>query len=425
MPHRLIIQLARLGDFLQSLPAIAALKVEHPEDRIDLLCATPLVLLGDFFPTLGKVFPWDGDEWSHIAKSWSEKGGNPLTRAAECINQFQIDSYLVAYNLNNHPRAMIAAHLLAKRVIGPGCYGPLSSTVPGWVNYVKLVGEHRGGNRVHLADALCGVCGVKPPHVIPTLQLQNVELPIKMSGFFVGAGIRVALVLGSGDPDRRIPLHIWEQWIRTFLSACPEGRVMLVGGSGERVLSHNLLDRIPSLLVGRIWDACGHTSLPQLANILKQCDWVIGSDTGPLHLGVACGAKAQGFYFSRARVHETGPYGSGHWVWQAESPVKGEAFETRCSKQDPTQNIKNGVRPEYWPVKESVELLLTETCSCIPSGWSLWSSHRDAWGAHFSQYTDPYVESDGYREQIWDKLHAKEQVDWDSVMELMSMSGSS
>ena len=56
--------------------------------------------------------------------------------------------------------------------------------------------------------------------------------------------------------------------------------------------------------------------MPQLAHVFNRCQWVIGSDTGPLHLGVACGARAIGWYFSRARVHETGPYGVGHYVWQ-------------------------------------------------------------------------------------------------------------
>ena len=425
MAHRLVIQLARLGDFLQSLPAIASLKAHYPDDRFDLLCAAPLVSLGSFFPGIGKVFPWDGSEWGQIAKSWSYKGKNALYRAAEYVKKSQDGSYSMAYNLNNHPRAIVAAHLFSNDVIGPGCHGPLSPLVPNWVNYLKTVGAHRGSNRVHLADAFCGVCGVRPPTIVPTLQLREVDSPTWLSGFWAGTGIRVAIVIGSGDADRRIPLRMWEQWISTFLSTCPEGRVMLVGGAGERELTHALLDRIPALYVGRIWDGCGQTSLLQLANILSHCDWVIGSDTGPLHLGVACGAKAQGFYFSRARVHETGPYGHGHWVWQAEQQIKKEKVKVKSSGQDATQCIEDSLRPEYWPVKESVELLLTETCSVIPEGWSLWSSQQDDWGAHFVQHGDLNLESVGYREQIWGKLHNCENVDWDSVLELMSVSAPS
>ncbi|WP_447968271.1 glycosyltransferase family 9 protein [Nitrospira sp. M1] len=422
MSKRLIIQLARLGDFLQSLPTIASLKANIPDDQFDLLCAAPLVPLGAFFPAVGQVFPWDGDEWGQIAKSWSHKRENALAKASDCLRRCQAGSYSLAYNLNNHPRAMLASHLYASEVMGSGCYGPLSSRVPNWVKYLQILGTHRGGNRVHLADAFCGICGVRPPTSIPMLTRVDREPPMGLSSFFSDNDIRVALVIGSGDADRRIPLQMWDEWIRTFLTACPEGRIMLVGGAGERQLTNALLDRIPSLYLGRVWNACGQTSLPHLANILSQCDWVIGSDTGPLHLGVACGAKVQGFYFSRARVHETGPYGHGHWVWQADQQVKNEKLKMENSGYDTTQQTSEGsLRPELWPVQESVELLLTETCVAIPERWSLWKSQHDEWGAHFVQYPDSNRESGGYRTQIWKILNGR-NVDWDSVHELMGLS---
>ncbi|GJL66516.1 MAG: hypothetical protein NPIRA05_14870 [Nitrospirales bacterium] len=330
----------------------------------------------------------------------------------------------MAYNLNNHSRAVLAAHLLASEVIGAGCDGPLSHTRPNWVNYLTLVGTHRGKNRVHLADAFCGMCGVRPPSIIPSLTLNEMDLPAGFSSFISSNGIRVALVIGSGDVDRRIPLQMWEEWIRTFLTACPEGRVILIGGTGERELTHTLLDRMPSLSMSRIWDACGQTSLTQLATILSQCTWVVGSDTGPLHLGVACGAKVQGFYFSRARVHETGPYGHGHWVWQAETSNQYEIGEIEgvvVGEGTDSQTGNVSIKPDQWPIKESVELLLTETCSSvIPEGWSLWSSHADDWGAYFIQYADSSREGVGEREQIWKTLHDK-NVDWEAVREHMSM----
>ncbi|GJL53162.1 MAG: hypothetical protein NPIRA02_02940 [Nitrospirales bacterium] len=433
MSHRLVIQLARLGDLLQTLPVIASLREWYPDEELDLLCAKPLISVGSCFPGIRQIFPWDGEEWRGIAKDWSQKKEMALFQAANYIQRCQAGSYSLAYNLNNHPRAMLASHLYASEVMGSGCYGPLSSRVPNWVKYLQIVGAHRGGNRVHLADAFCGICGVRPPTSIPMLKRADRKFPMGLSSFFSANGIRVALVIGSGDADRRIPLQMWDEWIRTFLTACPEGRILLVGGAGERELTHALLDRIPSLYLGRIWDACGQTSLPQLANILSHCDWVIGSDTGPLHLGVASGVKIQGFYFSRARVHETGPYGPGHWVWQAEmTSSQNEKYKAqngqdrleqnaKCNIQN---NVEEGIHPESWPVQESVELLLTETCASIPEGWSLWESHHDEWGAHFVQYAESNREPGGYREQMWDMLNGR-NVNWDSVHELMGLSVSS
>ncbi|HET6673706.1 MAG TPA: hypothetical protein VFG71_00130, partial [Nitrospiraceae bacterium] len=40
--HALVIQLARLGDLVQTLPALHALQSRHPDRAFDLLCAAPL-----------------------------------------------------------------------------------------------------------------------------------------------------------------------------------------------------------------------------------------------------------------------------------------------------------------------------------------------------------------------------------------------
>ena len=76
------------------------------------------------------------------------------------------------------------------------------------------------------------------------------------------------------------------------------------------------------MIAGRLWDATGRTTLSQLATTLKRCDWAVGADTGPLHLAAAVGTSAMGFYFSRARVHETGPYGQGHWCGKRIAPSR-------------------------------------------------------------------------------------------------------
>ncbi len=418
MSHRLLIQLARLGDLLQSLPAITSLQAQSPKDQLDLLCAAPLVALGSFFPDIGKVFPWNGDRWAHIAQNWSQTEGNALSHAAEYLNQFQLGEYSLAYNLNNHSRAIIAAHLLAKDVRGSGCQGPLSSYVPKWVSYLNLVGAYRGRNRVHLADAFCGICGVRPPLTVPTLDLLQIDWPNGLGEFGDGGSLRVALVIGSGDPDRRIPLGAWEQWICSFLSDSSGGRVVLIGGPGERELTYTLLDRIPPMYHSRIWDACGRTTLPELASLLSHCHWVIGSDTGPLHLGVACGAKAQGIYFSRARVHETGPYGEGHWVWQAEREGKNDKLTVKTGEPKILSEIKEGVRPESWPVKESVELLFEETCEEIPRGWSLWKSHSDELGAYYSNYCNASI-SQEQRTEVWEVLQDSEEIDHHRLEDLV------
>ena len=95
------------------------------------------------------------------------------------------------------------------------------------------------------------------------------------------------------------------------------------------------------------------------------------------HLGTLVGTRAIGWYFSRARVHETGPYGEGHWVYQH------AAHE----------------QPQRWPIRESLALMCGDQYRSA-ADWMLWKSRMDRWGAFFDDgYDNEAVEHS--RVEIW------------------------
>jgi hypothetical protein len=165
-------------------------------------------------------------------------------------------------------------------------------------------------------------------------------------------------------------------------------RIVLLGSGQEQERAHLIQTSLPSSLVGRVWDTTGRLSLTELALALTRCQVVIGSDTGPLHLAVAVGTTVIGWYFARARVHETGPYGQNHWVWQAEG-VGGQAGKT--------------ITPHCWPIEETIGLLSNNPVASVPN-WSLWNSHRDRWGAYYVQAGEEPI-APCQRETIWRELH--------------------
>ena len=411
MPRALVIQLARLGDLLQSFPAITALRERDPHRPLDILCPSPVVPLGRLFPGIEQALSWNGEVWHTLSREGDRSLDHTLPQARAHFSQYPSTPYSVAYNLNNHLRGILAAYLFSEQVIGSGVRGVLSAESAPWSEYLRLVATYRGRNRVHLADALCGLCGVTPPEDVPVLRTNDSELPKDLRGCLATNGVKVVLVVGAGDRDRCVPLEVWKEWITHFLNSCPDGQVILVSGAGERELTHALLDRLPPLCLGRVWNAGGRTDFLQLVHVFSQCQWVIGSDTGPLHLGVACGAKAMGFYFSRARIHETGPYGEGHWVWQAEGNVNQKSIGNR-------ENERSGITPTSWPIRGSIEIMLRESCSAIPEGWSLWQGHRDQKGVYFTEYESPVV-APPVRDQIWQWLGNSSDVNWNVIKDLL------
>jgi heptosyltransferase-1 len=378
----LMVQLARLGDLLQSVPAIASLTDRSPETMLDLLCPAPLATIGRLLPGIHDVLPWDGADWARRAAQAAPAVREAhLEEAARCLASLAPYRYERAYVLNQHPRALLAAALLAQETIGPRVEGPLDERLTPWAAYIRDVAGRRRSNRVHLADAFCGLCGVSPPGVAPRLAVPLVDLPRDIEQFTQVSGLRLAVVVGAGDPARVVPPSIWAQWITALARICPEWAVVLVGTAGECEAAWWIHDRLSPVVASRVWNATGRTTLGQLAYVLGQCHWVVGADTGPLHLGTAVGARAMGFYLARARVHETGPYGSSHWVWQAE----------------PSRPVPS------WPVDKSVELVVIGSCASVPAGWSLWRSQHDAWGVFFTEAGAP-AEPDPIRAEVWRRL---------------------
>ena len=379
-----MIQLARLGDLVQSMPAIVALAARYPCRSLDLLCPAPLADLARFFPEVGHVLEWNGPQWHTWAESFVGAFQPSWLREVErYLAELTSEPYAMAYVLNQHPRAILAGALLATEVQGPHLRGPLDEELSPWASYLRRVAHTRGSNRIHLSDAFCGLCGVTPPPVPPVLIPSSNDLPGDLAEVGVSTGQWVAVVVGAGDVDRSIPVSVWIEWITTLLTYESPCAVVLVGTDRDQTDARAIQDGLSPIVAGRLWDATGRTTLPELATLLKRCHWAVGADTGPLHLATAVGTHAMGFYFSRARVHETGPYGLGHWVWQADRAL-----------------------PAAWPIRLSVALLLdpaTVSQQEPVAGWSLWQSHYDEWGAIFR----PVGEGDSQEDQratIWRQL---------------------
>ena len=378
--HALVIQLARLGDLVQTLPALHALQSRHPDRAFDLLCAAPLADLVRAGFSVNRVLPWDGGRCRTWANDWAHDPLGAVHRLQQYIEGLSPWRYEDAYNLNQHARAILAAHLLAARVTGAGAAGLQSAELSSWAAYLRGVAGHRGLNRVHLADAFCGLCGVRPRGRASIIRPGTVELPSDLEGIGRNGDNWAAVVIGAGDTERCVPPKVWTAWIAAFLAADSHAKVVLIGSGGERETAHAIQSALPAMLLGRVWDATGRTTLPQLMTILSRNKWVVGADTGPLHLGTAVGAQAVGFYFARARVHETGPYGEGHWVFQH----------------------KAGASPANWPIGPSIELMCTGH-GTREAEWERWTSHVDEWGAYFEG--DIGTDSGAsQRELVWRRL---------------------
>lgn len=386
----LLIQLARLGDLVQTVPVITALKETHEDWILDLLCPAHLEGIGLILPGIGAVVPWDGAAWNQRARVVeNDLLPDHVVEADAALRTIVDEPYECAFVLNQHPRAILAGALLARKSLGAVSGGPVDHRLSPWATYVRAVANDRRENRIHLADAFCGMCGVPPPKDVVQIQMPSVRLPQELDPIGESSGPWIGVLVGAAASERVVPVTAWAEFIAGCLDALHGSRVVLIGSRQEQERAGWILTSLPSSLLGRVWDTTGRLSLTELAQALTRCQVVVGSDTGPLHLAVALGTKVIGWYFARARVHETGPYGRSHWVWQAEG-VGGETGEA--------------ITPHCWPIEETIGLL-SNSPVVAAQDWSLWSSHRDRWGAYYVQAGHEPV-APLQREQVWNELHS-------------------
>ncbi len=357
----LVIQMARLGDLVQTLPAIESLQEAYPERTLDVLCAAPLSGLLSHIPHIGRVIPWDGAQWRDWATRWHENPTATLQAAQHYLASLNDQTYERVYPLNQHERSHLMTQLFLRHASHESEQTRIEARMLPWAEHLRHLAKERGANRVHLADAWCGMCGVLPRGQAPLCVPPAVELPGDLAEIGERQGRWVALVTGAGEADRCVGPAVWSEWIREFMEQTQDAQVVLIGSGTERETAQAIVDTLPPLLHGHVWDATGRTNNSQLMHVLHKCHWVIGADTGPLHLGTLVGTRAVGWYFSRARVHETGPYGDGHWVYQH-------------ATQAP---------PQRWPIMESIALICGDQGRSA-TDWTLWRSRMDRWGAYFA-----------------------------------------
>ncbi len=125
----------------------------------------------------------------------------------------------------------------------------------------------------------------------------------------------------------------------------------------------------------------GRTGLRELGARLKATHLLISGDTGTLHLGAALGARTLGLFLGPASCFETGPYGEGHYVLQAEPPCHPCVEAAPC----PEPFCQAMIPPEAVADLAVSSVFGHEVSSPpLPAGTRLYRSHFDPLGVSYA-----------------------------------------
>lgn len=277
--HILVIKLGALGDFLQALGPMAAIRAAHPGDRITLLTTAP-------FERLGRDCGYFDDVWIDKRPRWLDLGGWLTLRKKLNEGKFRR-----VYDLQNNDRSFLYLRLFAPRP-------EWSGAAPG-ASHRNASPERSAGKAFDGHVQTLALAGITPVKIDTLSWMEGRD-------DFEGLHPPYVLIIPGGSPK-----HPYKRWpLPSFVTLCRqlvgEGyQPVLIGSESERDVTGHISASVPGAL-----DLTGRTSLYDLAVLARKAFAAIGNDTGPMHLIAPTGCRSIVLFSGRTNPKRHAPLGS-------------------------------------------------------------------------------------------------------------------
>jgi heptosyltransferase-1 len=271
----LIIRTSSLGDIVQALPVLSALRRHRPRARIAWLVEDVFAPLLESHPDLDQIIPVR-------LRAWRKRPFSPATLRQlagffRAVDRFAPE--IVLDLMGNHKAGALAALTLADHRIGVASEFRREPSSSVWLSQTARPSS------LHSVDKMLAVLqplGIEPEPAdfggdrLPALRLSEDRPEARDEG-------RVLIHPGAGWDNKRYPPERWGEVARLIRETTGRGCGIIVGHGEEP-----LVEAAVAASAGAA-EAVAAPELPLLARALHQAPLVIGGDTGPLHLAHALG----------------------------------------------------------------------------------------------------------------------------------------
>ncbi len=302
----LILQLARLGDILQTWPAIRALKRQYPEAEIHVLARARFHDALDGLTAVDRVWNFDSKEILRpLAKSRPDLDA-AMGKLDSLIDELSTQKFDQIINLSFSPVSSFLTRILACEDTVVRGYtrhadGYLSIPDDASAYFYAQVGPERP-NRIHLSDLFAHISGVEltPDDWGVPSTLMTAET---CSETFSECENSIVIHIGASQAEKTLSWTKWAQIVKGLVDA-QVSNIILIGSAPEREIAAKIVAACGEL-TPRNW--VGKTKFSDLYFILSQARLLVGGDSGPLHIASLVGTPAFNLSFPMVSFWETGP----------------------------------------------------------------------------------------------------------------------
>lgn len=302
----LFVKLSAIGDVVQTLPALEAVKKLYPNSEIDWVVEEAASGILENHPLISRLLILRRKKWLRMIIR-PGAFGEGLRNIFGFFRDLRSTHYDIAIDFQGLLKSgLVIGISRAERKIGFNGTRELSYL---FLNE-RLPKYDRERHALERYLDIARYLGAENPSTACTLPI---EREIKtMRARLAGLGIKQGKVVAI-NPVARWKTKLWSEdkfaELADRLIREKKATVIFTGSPDDRKIT----GRIRSMMQERAEDLAGATTLKELAALASLSDMFITTDTGPMHLAAAAGAKVVAL-FGPTAPWRTGPYGAGHLV---------------------------------------------------------------------------------------------------------------
>ncbi len=317
MKNILVVKLSAIGDVIHAMPVSHAIKETFPEAHLTWVVEPPAYELLKADPCIDELLLFKKKEFRSLRGFLRNYG--PFRR------QLRRRSYDASLDLQGlFKSAAIIWTGRARERLGTCNMRELSDRISR-----PVIGPHARGHIVERYLDVARALGCKVERVVFPLEVPEGDRASARRAM-VQAGIPPetpygVFVVGANWPNKRWPP---EHYARLSDWVYERGILPVIVGGGP--VDEGIAAEIVSLTEIPPVNMVGRTSLVQLAALLQGARFVLGGDTGPVHLAAGLGVKTV-MIMGPTDANRNGPYGQPENALEAERPCR-YCWKRACPK---------------------------------------------------------------------------------------------
>ncbi len=323
MKRILFIKLSAIGDVVQTLPALEAIKKTFPDSEIDWVVEEAAAGILEGHPLIHRLLVSQRRSWFRmLLRPSTARAGFRALRGF--ISGLRAVHYDIAIDFQGLLKSGIIIGLVrADRKIGFDrtrelSYLFLNERLPAYD-----ADKHALERYLDIARYL-GAVDPSPTCTLP-VERERAVMEARLARVVPDGGLLAVM-----NPMARWSTKLWkeEKFARLADRLISERKatVIFTGAAGDR----DVIARILGMMSGKALNWAGETSLREMAALAALADVFITTDTGPMHLAAAAGGRVIAL-FGPTAPWRTGPHGSGHVVVRKEVACS-PCFRRTCNE---------------------------------------------------------------------------------------------